>query len=139
MNEQPLKVLLAKAGLDGHDRGIRVVANALRDSGMEVVYAGLRQTPEMVAEAALQEDVSVVGVSILSAAHMTLLPRIRKLLDEKGLEDVVLAAGGIFPDDDIRALETMGIGPIFGPGTPMNELGTTIRNAVNERRAGAHG
>lgn len=125
-----IKVLLAKAGLDGHDRGIRVVANALRDSGMEVVYAGLRQTPEMIAQAALQEDVRVVGVSILSAAHMTLLPRIRTLLNDEGLRDVVLAAGGIFPPEDIRELEGIGVGPIFGPGTPMDELASTIRNAV---------
>lgn len=139
MSDQPIKVLLAKAGLDGHDRGIRVVAHALRDAGMEVVYAGLRQTPEMVAEAALQEDVAVVGVSILSAAHMTLLPRIKSLLEEHGLGDVVLAAGGIFPDDDADALRKLGVGPIFGPGTPMEDLAGTIREAVEERRAGARG
>lgn len=130
MAANSIKVLLAKAGLDGHDRGIRVVANALRDSGMEVVYAGLRQTPEMIAQAAVQEDVRVVGVSILSAAHMTLLPRIRKLLDEEGLDGVVLAAGGIFPPEDIKELESIGVGPIFGPGTPMEELASTIRKAV---------
>ena len=132
MVQKPIKVLLAKAGLDGHDRGIRVVANALRDSGMEVVYAGLRQTPEMIAEAALQEDVDVVGVSILSAAHMTLLPRVKKLLVDKGLGGVVLVAGGIFPPEDVQQLEALGIGPLFGPGAPLADLPLKIRNAVQE-------
>ncbi len=135
MTERPIKVLLAKAGLDGHDRGVRVVANALRDGGMEVVYAGLRQTPEMIAEAALQEDVDVVGVSILSAAHMTLLPRIQALLAEKDLGHVVLAAGGIIPPDDAAELVKMGIGPLFGPGDPMKDLVDGIRKAVRERKA----
>ena len=139
MSDKPIKILLAKAGLDGHDRGVRVVANALRDAGMEVVYAGLRQTPEMIAEAALQEDVQVVGVSILSAAHMTLLPRIRQLLLDRELSDVVLAAGGIIPPEDAQDLSTLGIGPIFGPGTPMQDLVTEIREAVANRSALAEG
>ena len=139
MSDKPIKILLAKAGLDGHDRGVRVVANALRDAGMEVVYAGLRQTPEMIAEAALQEDVQVVGVSILSAAHMTLLPRIRQLLLDRELSDVVLAAGGIIPPEDTRELSTLGIGPFFGPGTPMQDLVTEIREAVENRSALAEG
>jgi len=135
VSEKPIKVLLAKAGLDGHDRGVRVVANALRDAGMEVVYAGLRQTPEMIAEAALQEDVDVVGVSILSAAHMTLLPRIQNLLVERNLTDIVLTAGGIIPPEDAATLGEMGIGPLFGPGDLMKELVVGIREAVAKRRS----
>jgi methylmalonyl-CoA mutase C-terminal domain/subunit len=132
---RPIKVVLAKAGLDGHDRGVRVVANALRDAGMEVVYLGLRQTPEMIAEAAVQEDADVVGVSLLSAAHMTLLPRVKRLLDDRGLSRVVLAAGGIFPPEDARELQALEIGPLFGPGATMRDLVQEIARAVAERAA----
>ena len=119
---RPIRVLVAKPGLDGHDRGAKVVAAALRDSGMEVVYTGLHQTPEMIATAAVQEDVDVVGLSILSGAHMTLFPRVRHLLDEMGREDVLLTGGGIIPRGDIEALQQQGIGKLFGPGTPTTEL-----------------
>jgi methylmalonyl-CoA mutase, C-terminal domain len=119
---RPIRVLVAKPGLDGHDRGAKVVAAALRDSGMEVVYTGLHQTPEMIATAAVQEDVDVVGLSILSGAHMTLFPRVRALLDEMGRRDVLLTGGGIIPSADIDALQQQGVGKLFGPGTPTSEL-----------------
>jgi methylmalonyl-CoA mutase C-terminal domain/subunit len=119
---RPIRVLVAKPGLDGHDRGAKVVAAALRDSGMEVVYTGLHQTPEMIATAAVQEDVDVVGLSILSGAHMTLFPRVRRLLDEMGRQDVLLTGGGIIPRADIDALQEQGIGKLFGPGTPTTDL-----------------
>ena len=119
---RPIRVLVAKPGLDGHDRGAKVVAAALRDAGMEVIYTGLHQTPEMIARAAVQEDVDVVGLSILSGAHMTLFPRVRKLLDEAGRKDLLLTGGGIIPEDDIRNLEAGGVGRLFGPGTPTSEL-----------------
>jgi methylmalonyl-CoA mutase, C-terminal domain len=119
---RPIRVLVAKPGLDGHDRGAKVVAAALRDSGMEVVYTGLHQTPEMIATAAVQEDVDVVGLSILSGAHMTLFPRVRTLLDEMGRRDVLLTGGGIIPGADIEALQRQGVGKLFGPGTPTSEL-----------------
>jgi len=122
MAERKMRILIAKPGLDGHDRGAKVVARALRDAGFEVIYTGLRQTPEMIAEAALQEDVDLVGVSILSGAHMTLLPRILKLLQEKGLGDIPVLAGGIVPDEDAPALKEMGIAGIFGPGTSIQEI-----------------
>ena len=122
MPTRPIRVLVAKPGLDGHDRGAKVVAAALRDSGMEVVYTGLHQTPEMIATAAVQEDVDVVGLSILSGAHMTLFPRVRQLLDEMGRKDVLLTGGGIIPRGDIDALQQQGIGRLFGPGTPTAEL-----------------
>jgi methylmalonyl-CoA mutase C-terminal domain/subunit len=115
-------VLVAKPGLDGHDRGAKVVAAALRDAGMEVIYTGLHQTPEMIATAAVQEDVDVVGLSILSGAHMTLFPRVRKLLDEMGRRDVLITGGGIIPREDMDALELQGIGRLFGPGTPTTDL-----------------
>jgi methylmalonyl-CoA mutase C-terminal domain/subunit len=121
-SNRPIRVLVAKPGLDGHDRGAKVVAAALRDSGMEVVYTGLHQTPEMIATAAVQEDVDVVGLSILSGAHMTLFPRVRTLLDEMGRRDVLLTGGGIIPGPDIEALQQQGIGKLFGPGTPTSEL-----------------
>ncbi|HEV8613479.1 MAG TPA: cobalamin B12-binding domain-containing protein [Gemmatimonadales bacterium] len=120
--KRPIRVLVAKPGLDGHDRGAKVVAAALRDSGMEVVYTGLHQTPEMIATAAVQEDVDVVGLSILSGAHMTLFPRVRRLLDDAGRQDVLLTGGGIIPGADIEALQQRGIGKLFGPGTPTTEL-----------------
>ena len=119
---RPIRVLVAKPGLDGHDRGAKVVAAALRDAGMEVVYTGLHQTPEMIASAAVQEDVDVVGLSILSGAHMTLFPRVRQLLEANGRTDVLVTGGGIIPRDDMEALEAQGIGKLFGPGTPTSDL-----------------
>ncbi len=119
---RPIRILVAKPGLDGHDRGAKVVAAALRDSGMEVIYTGLHQTPEMIAQAAIQEDVDVVGLSILSGAHMTLFPRVRKLLDAAGRQDVLLTGGGIIPPEDMTALEAQGAGKLFGPGTPTADL-----------------
>jgi methylmalonyl-CoA mutase C-terminal domain/subunit len=119
---RPIRILVAKPGLDGHDRGAKVVAAALRDAGMEVIYTGLHQTPEMIATAAVQEDVDVVGLSILSGAHMTLFPRVRQLLDEMGRKDVLLTGGGIIPREDIDALAAAGVGRLFGPGTPTSEL-----------------
>ncbi len=119
---RPIRILVAKPGLDGHDRGAKVVAAALRDAGMEVIYTGLHQTPEMIAQAAIQEDVDVVGLSILSGAHMTLFPRVRKLLDAAGRQDVLLTGGGIIPPEDMNALESQGTGKLFGPGTPTSDL-----------------
>jgi len=119
---RPIRILVAKPGLDGHDRGAKVVAAALRDAGMEVIYTGLHQTPEMIAQAAIQEDVDVVGLSILSGAHMTLFPRVRKLLDAAGRQDVLLTGGGIIPPEDMTALERQGPGKLFGPGTPTSDL-----------------
>jgi methylmalonyl-CoA mutase C-terminal domain/subunit len=119
---RPIRILVAKPGLDGHDRGAKVVAAALRDAGMEVIYTGLHQTPEMIAQAAIQEDVDVVGLSILSGAHMTLFPRVRKLLDAAGRQDVLLTGGGIIPPEDMTALEGQGTGKLFGPGTPTSDL-----------------
>ncbi|MGE5804012.1 MAG: cobalamin B12-binding domain-containing protein [Gemmatimonadota bacterium] len=121
-SKRPIRILVAKPGLDGHDRGAKVVAAALRDAGMEVIYTGLHQTPEMIAQAAIQEDVDVVGLSILSGAHMTLFPRVRKLLDAAGREDVLLTGGGIIPPEDMNALESQGTGRLFGPGTPTSDL-----------------
>lgn len=119
---RPVRVLVAKPGLDGHDRGAKVVAAALRDAGMEVIYTGLHQTPEMIATAAVQEDVDVVGLSILSGAHMTLFPRVRALLVEMGRPDILLTGGGIIPAEDIESLMTLGVGRLFGPGTPTGNL-----------------
>lgn len=119
---RPIRILVAKPGLDGHDRGAKVVAAALRDSGMEVIYTGLHQTPEMIAQAAVQEDVDVVGLSILSGAHLTLFPRVKQLLVAAGREDVLVTGGGIIPPEDAAALTEQGIGRLFGPGTPTTEL-----------------
>jgi methylmalonyl-CoA mutase C-terminal domain/subunit len=130
MTDRAIRVLVAKPGLDGHDRGAKVIARALRDAGMEVIYTGLRQTPEMIAEAALQEDVDVVGLSILSGAHMALAPRIRELLNQNGMEDVALLIGGIIPDEDKPALEKMGVSGIFGPGTNTDDIVTHIRGLM---------
>ncbi|HEY0442996.1 MAG TPA: cobalamin B12-binding domain-containing protein [Candidatus Limnocylindrales bacterium] len=136
MPDRPIKVLIAKPGLDGHDRGAKVLARGLRDEGFEVVYTGLRQSPEMVATAALQEDVDVVGLSILSGAHMTLLPRITRLLREAGLDDVLVTAGGIIPDDDVPALKEAGIAAVFGPGTTIAEVAEYLRANARPRDAG---
>jgi methylmalonyl-CoA mutase C-terminal domain/subunit len=126
-------VLVAKPGLDGHDRGAKVVAAALRDAGMEVIYTGLHQTPEMIATAAVQEDVDVVGLSILSGAHMTLFPRVRDLLAEAGRDDVLVTGGGIIPREDMEALQARGVGRLFGPGTSTQDLVTYIREWFAER------
>ncbi len=133
MADRPLKVLIAKPGLDGHDRGAKVLARGLRDEGFEVVYTGLRQTPEMVTTAALQEDVDVVGLSILSGAHLTLVPRVTKLLREQGLEDVLVTVGGIIPDDVIPALTEAGVAELFGPGTPIAQVAEFLRATARPR------
>jgi methylmalonyl-CoA mutase C-terminal domain/subunit len=133
MTDRPIKVLIAKPGLDGHDRGAKVLARGLRDEGFEVVYTGLRQTPEMIASAALQEDVDVVGLSILSGAHMTLLPRICSLLQDAGLDDVLVTAGGIIPDVDVPALKVAGVSAVFGPGTTIGEVAAFLRANVRAR------
>jgi len=132
MPEKKIRVLIAKPGLDGHDRGAKVVARILRDAGMEVIYAGLRQTPEMVVAAASQEDVDVIGLSILSGAHMTLVPRIVELAKEKGLGKVLFLVGGIIPDDDVPALRQMGIGGVFGPGASAGEIASFIKDRVKK-------
>jgi methylmalonyl-CoA mutase, C-terminal domain len=131
---RPIRVLVAKPGLDGHDRGAKVVAAALRDAGMEVIYTGLHQTPEMIASAAVQEDVDVVGLSILSGAHMTLFPRVRDLLRDAGRDDVLITGGGIIPKEDMDALQQQGIGQLFGPGTPTSELADYIKKWFAERQ-----
>jgi methylmalonyl-CoA mutase C-terminal domain/subunit len=133
MTDRPLKVLIAKPGLDGHDRGAKVLARGLRDEGFEVVYTGLRQTPDMIVTAALQEDVDVVGLSILSGAHMTLLPRICALLHDRGMDDVLVAAGGIIPDDDVPALKAAGVAAIFGPGTTIAQVADFLRANARPR------
>ena len=133
MTERPIKVLIAKPGLDGHDRGAKVLARGLRDEGFEVIYTGLRQTPQMVVSAALQEDVDVVGLSILSGAHMTLLPKITEGLREQGLDDVLVTAGGILHDADIPALQTAGLSRVFGPGTTIRDVAEYIRGNVRQR------
>ena len=127
---QAIRVLIAKPGLDGHDRGAKVIARALRDAGMEVIYTGLRQTPEMIAEAALQEDVDVVGLSILSGAHMALVPRIREVMNENGLQDVHLIIGGIIPDEDKPRLKELGVQGIFGPGANTEDIAAFIRELM---------
>ena len=133
MPEKKIRVLIAKPGLDGHDRGAKVVARALRDAGMEVIYTGLRQTPEMIVEAALQEDVDVVGLSILSGAHTTLFPRIINLLKENDLDDVLVLAGGIIPDEDVPTLNEMGVRGIFGPGTSTEAVVKFIEEEIGKR------
>ena len=130
MSQEKIRVLVAKPGLDGHDRGAKVVARALRDAGFEVIYTGIRQTPQMIAEAALQEDVDVVGLSILSGAHMTLCPKVVDLLRAQGQENVLVVIGGIVPDEDIPLLKEKGIAAIFGPGTSTEAIGDFIRNSV---------
>jgi len=135
--ERKIRVLVAKPGLDGHDRGARVVAAALRDAGMEVIYTGLHQTPEMIAGTAVQEDVDVVGLSIHSGAHMTLFPDVKKLLDENGMSDVLLTGGGVIPDDDIEQLQKMGVGRLFTPGASSEEFVNYIRGEVEKKWAQA--
>ncbi len=132
MTERKIRVLVAKPGLDGHDRGAKVVARALRDAGMEVIYTGLRQTPEMIAEAALQEDVDVVGLSILSGAHMALVPRVMELLKANGMEHVKVFVGGIIPDEDVPRLKELGVAGIYGPGTSTEDIIRDVRAAVLE-------
>ena len=131
MNNVKIRVLLAKPGLDGHDRGIKVIAHALRDAGMEVIYTGLRQSPEQIVNAALQEDVQIIGLSILSGAHMTIFPRVLDLMREKEMKDVLLFGGGIIPEDDIRALKEHGVSEIFLPGTSTEAIIQFIRSRVN--------
>ncbi|ULQ54964.1 cobalamin B12-binding domain-containing protein [Flavihumibacter rivuli] len=132
---RPIRVLVAKVGLDGHDRGAKVIATALRDAGMEVIYTGLRQTPEMVVNAALQEDVDAIGISILSGAHMTVFPKVIQLMKEKGMDDVLLTGGGIIPEDDMQALHDLGVGKLFAPGTATGEITEYITGWVKEHRS----
>ena len=133
----PSRILVAKPGLDGHDRGAKIIARALRDAGFEVIYTGIRQTPEMIAAAALQEDVDAIGLSILSGAHLTLFPRVMAELRQRGLDDVIVWAGGIIPAEDIAACKSAGIAEIFGPGTSTQETIDFLRRALHERRAQA--
>lgn len=132
--KRPIRVLVAKVGLDGHDRGAKVIATALRDAGMEVIYTGLRQTPEMVVNAALQEDVDAIGISILSGAHMTIFPKVVALLKEKGMNDVLLTGGGIIPEDDMKVLNEMGVGKLFAPGTATGDIASYITDWVKQNR-----
>jgi methylmalonyl-CoA mutase C-terminal domain/subunit len=134
-NKRPLRILVAKVGLDGHDRGAKVIATALRDAGMEVIYTGLRQTPEMVVNAALQEDVDAIGISILSGAHMTVFPKIIRLLKEKQMDDVLLTGGGIIPEEDMKTLNEMGVGKLFPPGTTTSEIAGYISDWVSKNRS----
>ena len=132
--DRPIRVLVAKVGLDGHDRGAKVIATALRDAGMEVIYTGLRQTPEMVVNAALQEDVDAIGISILSGAHTTVFPTVITLMKEKGMDDVLLTGGGIIPDEDIQQLSQLGVGKLFHPGTATSDIADYIKVWVKEQR-----
>ena len=131
---RPIRVLIAKVGLDGHDRGAKVIASFLRDAGMEVIYTGLRQTAEKVVNAALQEDVDAIGISILSGAHMTVFPKIKEMMNNKGLDDVLLTGGGIIPDDDMKKLAEMGVGQLFAPGTETGVIVNYIRDWVETHR-----
>jgi methylmalonyl-CoA mutase C-terminal domain/subunit len=132
---RPIRVLVAKVGLDGHDRGARVIATSLRDAGMEVIYTGLRQTPEMVVAAAMQEDVDAIGISILSGAHNTVFPKVYKLMQDQGLTNVLLTGGGIIPEEDSAALQAAGVGRLFAPGTPTSEIADYITSWVHEHRS----
>lgn len=134
MTNRPIRVLVAKVGLDGHDRGAKVIATSLRDAGMEVIYTGLRQTPEMVVNAALQEDVDAIGISILSGAHMTVFPKVLALMKEKEMNDVLVTGGGIIPEDDRKQLQQMGAGKLFAPGTPTDEIAQYIKDWVQQNR-----
>ena len=129
-----IRIIMAKPGLDGHDRGIKILARAYRDAGMEVIYLGLRQTPEMIVNAALEEDVDVIALSVLSGAHMTIFEKVKELMNESGLTNVLLTGGGIIPDSDMKTLYDQGVGKLFGPGTPVNETVQYIENWVNENR-----
>jgi methylmalonyl-CoA mutase, C-terminal domain len=131
---RPIRVLVAKVGLDGHDRGARIIATSLRDAGMEVIYTGLRQTPEMVVNTALQEDVDAIGISILSGAHMTIFPKIVNLVKEKGMDDVLITGGGIIPQDDMEALKQLGVGELFPPGTSTKDIVKYITDWVHLHR-----
>jgi len=133
--ETIIRVLIAKPGLDGHDRGAKIVAHALRDAGMEVIYTGLRQTPEMIAEAALEEDVHIIGLSILSGAHMTLVPRVMELLKQNGQEEILVFVGGIIPKTDAAELQTMGVTSVYGPGTTTTTIIEELTKAVQERKS----
>ena len=132
--KRPIRVLVAKVGLDGHDRGAKVIATALRDAGMEVIYTGLRQTPEMVVNAALQEDVDAIGISSLSGAHMSVFPKVLQLMKEKEMNDVLLTGGGIIPEDDMNKLRSMGVGTLFAPGAPTSEIAGYIKDWVKQNR-----
>lgn len=132
--KRPLRILVAKVGLDGHDRGAKIIATALRDAGMEVIYTGLRQTPEMVVNAALQEDVDAIGISILSGAHMTIFPKVIALMKEKQMDDVLLTGGGIIPKEDMEALIKLGVGKLFAPGTTTSAISTYIKEWVAQHR-----
>ncbi|MCH9028837.1 MAG: cobalamin B12-binding domain-containing protein [Bacteroidetes bacterium] len=134
--DKKIRVLVAKAGLDGHDRGAKVIAAALRDAGMEVIYTGLRQTAEMIVEAAIQEDVDVIGISILSGAHMTIFPKIKELMDKNGLDDVLLTGGGIIPEEDINSLKKLGIGELFTPGATTTAIAAYIKDWVKKHHRG---
>jgi len=131
---RPIRVLVAKVGLDGHDRGAKVIASSLRDAGMEVIYTGLRQTPEMVVNSALQEDVDVIGISILSGAHMTVFPKIISLIKQNGMNDVLVTGGGIIPDEDMKKLNELGVGKLFPPGTSTKEIADYITGWVEQHR-----
>jgi methylmalonyl-CoA mutase C-terminal domain/subunit len=131
---RPIRVLVAKVGLDGHDRGAKIIAASLRDAGMEVIFTGLRQTPEMVVHAALQEDVDAIGISILSGAHMTVFPKIIRLMREKNMNDVLLTGGGIIPEQDMKQLQEMGVGELFSPGAATSDIADYIKNWVNNHR-----
>lgn len=131
---RPIRVLVAKIGLDGHDRGAKIIATSLRDAGMEVIYTGLRQTPEMVVNAALQEDVDAIGISILSGAHMTVFPKVMAILKEKNVTDVLVTGGGIIPEDDMKTLQQQGVGKLFSPGTHTQEIADYIRDWVKINR-----
>jgi methylmalonyl-CoA mutase C-terminal domain/subunit len=132
---RPIRVLVAKVGLDGHDRGAKVIATALRDAGMEVIYTGLRQTPEMVVNAAMQEDVDAIGISILSGAHMTVFPKVFSLMKDKGMDDVLLTGGGIIPEEDMQALQEQGVGRLFPPATSTTDIASYITDWVKEHRS----
>ena len=133
-SRKPYRILIAKPGLDGHDRGAKVIVRALRDAGFEVIYTGIRQTPEMIAQAAMQEDVDAVGLSLLSGAHMTLFPKIIQLLKERGLKDVLVFGGGIIPDEDIPQLKKKGVHAVFGPGTPLSAIVGYLNESLGKRK-----
>ena len=130
-----IRIIMAKPGLDGHDRGIKILARAYRDAGMEVIYLGLRQTPEMIVSAALQEDIDVIALSVLSGAHMTIFTKVKKLMDQEGLKNILLTGGGIIPKEDMKSLRDIGVGELFGPGTTVDSTIEYIKNWVNENRS----